>query len=803
MNQFETAAVVEDTVWALRLADYPRSMNRTRINDLFNGEQPYPPEEAEKNGISINVNFLESTMMAHDARRQYANAFTKPGNFFKVDVDRGPAHKRKLYSATITREINKRMKKSLGYFEAYRSQFANVVLHGIGPLVWSDRESWEPDPKGVEDILIPGGTTLPLKKLPFYAVFQPYTAYQLRKLTSGPKVDPAWNMPLVNRLIKDAEKQVLDFGIPNSEVFSPEKMAERMKSDGGFVSGDTVPTIDAWEFYFWNDENKQAGWNKRIVLDANWQGGIGVSNMTRKDIASATSKIGSRDEFLYNPGKRKYASKLTELAAFQFGDLSAVAPFRYHSIRSLGFILFGVCHVLSRVQCAFYDSVFEQLCQYFRVKSLDELERTLKINLFNRAFIDDTVQFISAQERWQVNAPLIQMGMANLKETIGRNSASYTQDFDYGKEKTEKTATQVMAQVQATASLVGAALSQSYEYKKGEYNEICRRFCRKNSSDADVRDFRRSVLSQDVPEEVLDVACWNIEPERVMGAGNKTLEVTIAEKLMGVLPRLDPEPQREVTRDYVTALTDDSALALRLVPETPVRVTDSVHDAQLAAGTLMMGFRVDVKTGINHIEYVETLLHEMAVKMQQIEQRGAMATQEEIIGLQNMAQNIGEHIQIIAQDENEKGRVKNYGDTLGKLGNVLKGYMQRLQEQQQQAAQQQGGDPELQAKLQAKIIEAQAKAANTRESHAQRTAQRQTQFEMEQERKAQEFEIEQERRANEHAMQMEQQSREHQLEMEKQIHATQVDDQATTITTAGELSRQRLKSAMEPTTTEE
>lgn len=772
MSQFDIAAVIEDAVWSLRLADYPRSVNRSRINDLFNGEQPYTAQEAEENNISINVNMLEAPLMAHDARRQFANAFTKPGNFFKVDVDRGARHERKKYGTIITREINKRMKASLSYFETYRSQMASLVLHGIGPVVWSDRESWEPDPKGVEDIMIPGGTLLPLKNMPFYAVFQPYTAYQLRRLTNGPKVDPAWNMDLVTRLIEDAEEQVLDFGIPNSEIYSPEKMAERMKADGGFVTGDTVPTIDCWEFYFWNDEDKTAGWNKRIVLDANWQGGIGVASMTRSDLAPMKTKIGSRDEFVYNPGKRKYANNLNELISIQFGDLSAVSPFRYHSVRGLGFVLFGVCHILSRLQCAFYDSLFEQLCQYFRVRSLDELEKTLKINLFNRAFIDETVQFIPAQERWQVNSPLVQMGLANLKETIGRNSASFTQTFDYGKEQTEKTATQVMAQVQATASLVSAALSQAYEYKKAEYHEICRRFCINRSSDHDVRSFRVECLKQGIPEDVLNVECWNIEPERVMGAGNKTLEITVAEKLMGVLPRLDPDPQREVTRSYILALSDDASLADRLVPESPVKVTDSVHDAQLAAGALMAGFRVDVKTGVNHVEVIETLLHETAFKMSQIEAKGSMATQEEIVGLNNIIQYIGVNIAILGQDKTQQDKVKEYGDALGKLQNVLKGYVQRLQEQQQKQAQAQGGDPELQAKVQAELIKAQAKAANTRESHAQRTAQRQVQFEMK----------------------MAQEEQKHRMEMQRKLHETQVNDDATSIETAGELQRQRMKS---------
>jgi hypothetical protein len=57
---------------------------------------------------------------------------------------------------------------------------------------------------------------------------------------------------------------------------------------------------------------------------------------------------------------------------------------------------------------------------------------------------------------------------------------------------------------------------------------------------------------------------------------------------------------------------------------------------------------VAVKQGINHIDYVETLLASMQLVVQDIEQMGGMATREQVIGLKNMAQHIEEHIAIIA-----------------------------------------------------------------------------------------------------------------------------------------------------------
>ena len=748
MATFKNASVVEQCVWQMKLADWPRARNRAGINDLFNGCPPFSPEEVRQNQLesNVNVNFLESTKMAQDARRQFANAFMKPGNFFGVTLDSGPKHKRKRWGTIITQAMNRCMKDSLCYFEALRSTFASVVLHGIGPVVWEDRESWLPDPVGVEDVMVPSNTLLTLKNLPFFAVYRQYTAHQLWRLTHGPKVDPAWNMDVVDQALKwvDQETSKLS-GSTWPEVWSPEKMSERIKGDGGLYASDAVPTIDCWDFYFWNDEDKQAGWNRRIVLDAWGSPGVGGAGniMTSASKMEMPDKnlIGGRNQFLYNPGNRVYAQKVNEIIHFQFGDLSAVAPFRYHSVRSLGFLLFAVCHLQNLVRCKFNDAIFEHLLQYFRVHNPEDAERALKINLIDKGIIDDSVEFIKAQDRWQVQQGLVESGIAHNQQSMGTAAQAYAQQYATGVER-EKTATQVMQEVNSTTALVGAALAQAYEYQKFQYREIARRFCVKNSKDADVRKFRINVLRQEVPEEMLDCSMWNIEPERVMGAGNKMMEMAVADKLMAVRSLLDPEAQRTVDRLYVLSNSDDPALVDQLVPEQK-QISDSIHDAQLAAGALMQGLPVALKTGQNHIEYVEVLLADMGLVIQKIESRGGMATPDEITGLQNMAQHVAQHVQVLAQDKNEKQRVKQYGDALGQIMNMVKAYVQRLQEQAQQAqAQGPQMDPKDLAKVQSMQMQAQAKAANTRESHAQRTSQRQVAWQLEQQRAMQEHELE-------------------------------------------------------------
>lgn len=726
---FSDPKVVEEVVWSMRQADMPRSTNRALIDSLFNGYPPYTDDEAEENNINTNVNFLDGTKIAADARRQFSNAFLKTGNFFTVSVDTGPSHLRRQWSHIITTEMNRRMKRRLRYTESVRSTFASVVLHGIGPETWPDRDMWCPLALGVADVLLPSNTLLTFDNLQYFALFQQYTPAQLWRMTHGPRVDPGWNIKLVEQACKWANDE---YGKQSgyTESWSPEKVLERFKQDLGLYGSDKVPSIDCYEFYFWDDSGRQAGWRKRIILDSP------AAYDVKASTTSAKTKIGTDGgDYLYDSGKRCYGNSVGEIVHFQFGDTSAVAPFRYHSVRSLGFLLYAVCHLQNRLRCRFNDATFEHMLQYFRVSNPEDAERMTKIDLHHLGVIPEGVEFVKAADRWQVNEGLVAAAMGLNRTSMQESSAAYTQTPEMMEEKSGETATGVMARVNAANSLVGAMLTMAYAYEKFKYIEIARRFCRPNSKDPDVRKFRVRCLKAGIPEEALDVDCFDIEPERVLGNGNKMMEIAIAEKLMAIRPMLDPDAQREVDRIYVGAHSDDPATVDLLVPVKKETVSNTVHDAQVSTASLMLGLPISLNRGLNNIEYVETMLANLAILIKQVEDAGGVPSVEKLIGFQNISKHISDRIALIAEDKNEQNSVRMYGNDLGVLNNLIKAFEQRLAEQQQEQKAGGGIDPETQAKVEAQKITAAEKAESARDSHAQRTAQREVQFRMEERRK--------------------------------------------------------------------
>lgn len=744
--KFDDASSVEQICYQIRMADYSRGQNRARIDRLFDGFPPFDESSAEENRVKVNVNFLEGTVLAHDARAQFYGAFLKPGQYFTASTDMGPQHKRGLHSNTFTQQMNKVMKKSPHYFECFRSKFAMLVAHGIGPSTWEDRDCWCPQESAIADIGIPANTRLTMKNLPFFYIYRSFTLPELIKLTKGPKRDKGWNMDLVNQCIKWIDREMVQLMGSNwPEIWSPEKSEQRVKGDGGLYAGDECPTIDCFDFYFWNDADGVRGWNRRIILDS-WstpQAEGSIKELTRKNITDL-----ERDQFLFNPGDRKYANKISEIVSFQFADLSSVAPFQYHSVRSLGFLLYAVCNLQNRMRCKFSESVFEGLMNYYRVKSMDDVDRALKVDLVNHGFIDETIHFVGQDERWQINQELVEMGLAQNATIINRNSSSYTQQPQQQQGGDRKTKMQVMSELNQTTALVNSAFNQAYQYQEYEYREIFRRFCNPNSMDIEVKEFRNACLKRGVPASLLVPEAWDITPTRVMGAGNQTMQMAISQQLLQMRQLFDPEPQREILRDITFNITGDADKAMRWCPDQPLKISDSVHDAQLAMGPLMMGLPVAVVTGQNHQEYVQTLLVELATLIQQAEKSGGMASAKDIKGFQNVAQCIEQHIKVLAQDKNNKAFVAASGKALSKLMNMVRAFAQRLQQAMQKQQQQNGNgsDPQAQAKIASAVIQAKTKAEISKKSHAQKTAQRQIQFESKERQQQQGFEAEQRRK---------------------------------------------------------
>jgi hypothetical protein len=687
---FSTPDKVASVILNLKDAEKRRAPNRALIDSLFNGSPPYTQSEAEENKIQWNVNWGEGSDLLLQGREQLENAHLSTDFAFTVQIPEAPKSKTTKYAHDVTWLINRLIRGSRTYFHTQRSKWGSVILHGPGSQMWFDTWAWKPDFVGIDDLLIPTDTELPLESLNHFAVRRRMTPGQLFRKTFGKpddKRDPSWVMDTVKKVLNEY-KDVNQNQNSWNWADNPEKMAELWKQNSMYYETDAVPTIWLWDFYYQDDSGKKPCWYRKILLDNDCVPG--------RDASTAQDPI----IYLYD-SKRPHAQNLDQILHIQFIDGNNVPPFMYHSCRGLGMRLHDAVHALNRLRCQLMQKVFEDMMMLFRAQDPIDRSRLDKIYLgMNYGVVPEGLSFVTRDQRYTPDVRMIEMQLANLKQLVGEGSQQYTQDIDAGTNK-ERTAFEVSTLLNQTTRLTGSMLNLSYIQEAFAYKEICRRLTLPNTPDWDARKFQNDCLKCGIPKKWIDAAKWEIEPVRVLGSGNPQLEQAQAQAMLQIRPMLNPQAQNEVMHDYVFAITHDPKRANRLAPlDAQPQVTDSVHDTEIVFGALMGGSMVRPKQGLIALEVCGTMIQLMELTLKEIMSTGAVGTPAQAKGLRNSIFYTEEFVKQLSQDETQKEAVKMFTDRLSKIKNLVKAMMQR-QQQAMEKSQQNGDNAEMMAKIQA------------------------------------------------------------------------------------------------------
>lgn len=702
---------MREIVMRLKDDDGPRADNRARIIEKFNGGAPFTEEEQKANNLFTNVQPLMAPRLAHDARRQLSGAATRTTNFFKVQVDTGSDASDAVASYIVTKKMNRVLKQSRKYLETLRGQDANVVLHGKGAVIWDDPNNWCPKVIGVEDLKIPSGTYIDFSNLTHFAIYEEWSAAELMRKVIGKRVYPGWNVPKVKRIIR----RLVEEGTATEDVDDdfPEKLMESFKENVVFYASDKVPVVKCWRFFELEDERGGPRWKYYIFLDEAEKG-----MRKGKEI---------EDEFLFEQ-KRGFVEDIDRLIHVQYADGNNVAPFRYHSVRGLGYLLYPVVHLNDRLFCRSMDAFFEACNQLFRSNSEEDRERLQSVTLANMGVVPNGIAMVPANERYTVNHNLLNAAFAMLRQYISENSTSFTQDQNDGTAK-EMTATETLARVQQATAMMNSMLSMQYTYRTFQFREVARRFALADSKDPDVKQFQLECRREGLADEHLNYDNWTIVPEQIIGGGNKTLELAMTKELMAVRPAYPPQAQTEILRDYTLALTDDPDKATRWVPAEPQPPSSSAIHANVVFGTLMDGGEVIMPQGINMDEYAQVLMMMLSKQLEMIGQSGAVPSVDKVMGLQQTGRHVGEVLQQLAQDPMKQDIMAEAIKQLQQMMAQIAELADAALEQQQASA---GGNPELEAKLYEKRVLADAQADVIRSKGELQRQQKQESFDQKQ-----------------------------------------------------------------------
>lgn len=351
--------------------------------------------------------------------------------------------------------------------------------------------------------------------------------------------------------------------------------------------------------------------------------------------------------------------------------------------------------------------------------------------------LEKGVRIIPENERHQVDPRLPESAMAESRQLLSESSATYVQDIDSGTNR-EQTLGEAQIKLQNANTIVGTMMDTLYKLETFREEEEFRRLLLPNTNDPDAKAFQARWKAHGIPEELMKPECWEVSVERVAGGGDKTLALQQVMLQMQHLSLYDPTAQRTIIREFTAVVRDDWDKAKLLVPEEKQEVTEGAIAADSSFGSLMAGGPVGLREGIEQRDYVETMMVKLDAVIQRIEQTDKMGTTQDIVGLNLVAEDIGRHLELMAQNPENKQFVTAVGKQLGKQMNLVKAYAQRQQEKQAEGQ----PDPEAMAKAQATQMAAQQKLEINQANFEQKFQQKEAQFEQKMNQDQRQFALE-------------------------------------------------------------
>jgi hypothetical protein len=532
------------------------------------------------------------------------------------------------------------------------------------------------------DMRIPTDTEITFRNLPWYAQRINYTVNELLDEAIKDGENNKWDKDAVKSILKRYKQTNITNATNNYDWDTDfEKLASLMKQDGSLTGNDAAPAIPLYHFYFQDTDKK---WYLRIVPETN------------------TVKGDAGEVFLWE-SKDPVADSWKELIHCQYGDLSFDVPQKFHSVRGLASILYEPIFYTNLTRCRLLQHVNDNFNILLRVTDPPDKARAAIQEFSNLGVLRSGVSVVPQNERHQIAAGLVETAMAQLKQLMGEASSSYTQQADNGTQK-ERTAFETRVNAEQVNQMTAGIILRASKFERQASREMCRRFCKADSEDEDVKDFQEKCEAYGIPKDLLNIKYWKVRQVVPIGMGNPTIAQAEIQQLQQLAPKLDAQAQREINHSSVLTITRDPEKASRWVPlNDKTRQSDAKKEAIGLFATLLVSAPGSVPPpDSNYMDQIDVLMPILAGKVMLYTQRNNMATPEEAMGLKNALTYVSQAIQALSADPAQKVRTKQYTDSLAKLDNEIKGLEQRgLQAAEAQAKQQEDGKmQEAQEKMQ-------------------------------------------------------------------------------------------------------
>ena len=639
----------------LRQADEKSSLNRARIDSMFDGAAPYNATALATSGqgLKTNLNFGDAQRLLDVALSSYVDLYSSLERLVEVRGTEGEASEIKPSEEIVAEELTHLMRNWPEFHSAYLRLCTTFIKHGVAVAYFDSPDDWRFRVGGFTDILIPRQTAANEDCIDVAIGRRNYLLHELFAYIKNPEAAAkvGWNVEEVKRVIlknvttNTSHKRYNDF----------ESLQQELKNND-LYTGLENPTVSV--LHFWVKE-----------MDGSVSHYISAED-TPKD-------------FLYKKVSR-YEKAEQAYVMFTYGVGSNGT---YHSIRGLGQRIFAHVQTSNRLRCQQIDGAMlasAVMIQPETQRSLDELQFT----------------YYGAYAVLSPNVKIVEKAIPNLGTAVQPALQDITNQLQlntdtvstYGPNQSSpyRNQMQVVSDMDVTTRLSGASLNLFYASWNRLLREMVRRIATSTKPDPAVKDFFDRCEARGVPKsfiKTLDVA--RTKAVRSIGNGSHANRMVALKELQGISGQFDDVGRRNLTRDIVSTRVGHD-LADRYVPaETEKRPTVDLKIAYFENQQLSAGQPVPVVGNELHGTHLEVHVPALNEIIEQLN-TGAADPMQSLPIVQAFYQHISETLQFAAGDPALEGMVSQTKQVLQFAEEVINNTTKAVQKMQRDQAQQQG-----------------------------------------------------------------------------------------------------------------
>ncbi len=670
---------------ALRKADEKSSVNRARVDAMFDGANPYSQGQLNQSGqgLKTNLNFGEAQRLLDIALSAYVDLYSSLETLVEVRGTEGQRSEIKVQEDIVSEEITHMLRCWPEFHSSYLRLCTTFVKHGTGVAYFDTPDDWKFRVGSFADILIPRQTPANEGAIDVAVGRRQYHLHELFAFIKNPKAAArvGWDVEEVKRIIMhNATTRGRNTGRNYTDW---ETLQQEMKNNDIYESYQN-PTVAV--LHFWVRE-----------MDGSVSHFITAEERPKK--------------FMYRKVSR-YEKPEQAYVMFTYGVGSNGT---YHSIRGLGHRIFNHIQTSNRLRCQMIDGAMlgsAVMIQPENQRALDELSFT----------------YYGAYAVLSPNINIVPKAVPNLStavtpalEDISNQLALNTDTVStYGPQQSSpyRNQMQVVADMDVSTRLSGASLNLFYASWTRLLREIVRRVVVNKKRDGMVQDFYNRCAARGVQESFiksLDVA--RTKAVRSIGNGSYANRLVALRELQAISGSFDEVGRKNLTRDIVATRVGHD-LADRYIPQMEQeRPTVDTKIAFFENQDLMEGKMVPVVANELHATHLSVHLPALQQLLEQLNM-GQSDPVQSLATVQAFYQHVSQTAQLLAGDPSQESLVKQTKQVLQfaeeMIYNTSK-QVEKLQREQMEAQPVQEGQPQADPELEAKIRESELKNQITME----------------------------------------------------------------------------------------